>query len=64
MSRYTSDIVKQWVCDKVFNKNKASKDVLTAIQACGHLVAGNHHHRAESLRSDAQTWQLDMLTAQ
>ena len=26
--------MKQWVCDKVFNKNKASKDVLIAFQAC------------------------------
>ena len=34
MSRYTGDIVKQWVCDKVFDRSKASKDVLTAIQAC------------------------------
>ena len=34
MSRYTGDIVKQWVCDKVFDRSKASKDVLTATQAC------------------------------
>ena len=39
-----------------------SASYISIIQLC--FEARNHYHRAESLRSDAQTWQLDMLTAQ
>ena len=34
MSKYTSDIVKQWACDTVFARNKPAKDVQTAFQSC------------------------------
>ena len=57
ISRYTGDIVKQWVCEKVFNKNKASKDVLTAFQACALHKAFLLITRDKPIKKD-EKWQM------
>ena len=64
MSRYTSDIVKQWVCDKVFNKNKASKDVLTAFQECALHKAFLLITRDKPMKKDEKWQMLSILSVE
>ena len=49
--------MKQWVCDKVFNKNEASKDVLTAFQACALHKAFLLITRDKPMKKD-EKWQM------